>query len=77
MIRGGYDPLVWLGIALIAIGIALVMVPYLAERMPGLEGIPPLLLYVYRRGDFYLATSPVLIAASLIALLAFLLARRA
>ncbi|MEM3574505.1 MAG: hypothetical protein QXQ76_02035 [Candidatus Bathyarchaeia archaeon] len=75
--RAEYGPMAWLGIALIAIGAALLLIPHLAERMPELERLPPILFYVYRRGDFYLATSPILIAISLLALLAILLARRA
>ncbi|MEM2882780.1 MAG: hypothetical protein QXL35_06020 [Candidatus Bathyarchaeia archaeon] len=75
--RAEYGPITWLGIALIAIGAALLLIPHLAERMPELGRLPPILFYVYRRGDFYLATSPILIAISLLALLAILLARRA
>jgi hypothetical protein len=45
--------------------------------MPELGRLPPIILYVYRKGDLYLATSPILIIASLLALLALILARRA
>jgi len=75
--RAEYSPMAWLGIALIAIGAALLLIPYLAERMPELGRLPPIILYVYRKGDLYLATSPILIMASLLALLALILARRA
>lgn len=71
-----YGPIAWLGAALILIGIALLLAPHLAERMPELGRLPPILFYVYRRDGFFLATSPILIAASLLALIALLLARR-
>lgn len=75
--RAEYGPIAWLAMALIAIGAALLLIPYLAERMPGLEELPPILVYVYRRDGFYLATSPILVVISLLAFLAILWARRA
>lgn len=67
-------PIVWLGIFLILLGIALVALPTLGKYIQ-LEELPSWLIYIYHRGNFYFATSPILILASAIALVVFLFAR--
>jgi len=57
---------------LIILGVLFVLIP-LVEPYVSLEDIPPWLIYVYRRGNFYFATSPILILISvLVVLLRFL-----
>ena len=65
-------PLTWLGIALILIGLALVALPTLAKHVD-LSRIPAWLIYVYRRDGFYFATSPLLLALSVLSILLYLL----
>jgi hypothetical protein len=57
-----------LGLIIVAIGIALALLPYILRRMPSfqLERLPPFLIWIYRSGDFVIATSPILILATLI-----------
>ncbi len=62
------------GIALIALGFALIALPLIAKSLPTDARWPKILVYVYHRGNFYFVTSPLLIAVSL-AYLAYLLWR--
>jgi len=59
------------GIILILLGVLLFIVPVLLERMPSLEKIPWILLYVYRSNGFTFVTSPILIIISIISFLWF------
>jgi hypothetical protein len=65
-----------LGFLLIALGIAFVLIPLLASSgaLSNVK-IPWIVLYVYRSGNFYFATSPILIIISAAALLFYLLRR--
>ena len=67
-------PLTWLGIALILVGAALVLLPIMGKYID-LSRIPPWLIYIYRSNGFYFITSPILLALSAIALIAYLLTR--
>ncbi len=67
-------PLTWLGIALILVGAALVLLPILGKYID-LSHVPHWLIYVYRSDGFYFITSPLLLALSAIALIAYLLTR--
>lgn len=65
-------PLTWLGILLILLGIALVILPAVGKYVD-LSKVPPWLIYIYHSDGFYFVTSPLLIALSAVALIAFLL----
>lgn len=54
-----------IGILLILLGIAFVIVPILANNID-LNDIPSWLVFVYERGNFYFATSPIIIIISVI-----------
>ncbi len=61
-----YSSLTWLGTIMTLLGIILILMPYFIRYAPEIEKIPPILLYVYRRDGFVFATSPILIAISII-----------
>ena len=64
------------GILLIIIGLALVLLPIIANYLPSiekLEKLPPILIYVYRSENFYFITSPLLILISLILLILYII----
>ena len=49
---------------MIVIGAVLLAVPYILKHLPTLERleqVPWILLYVYRKDDFYFMTSPILL----------------
>ena len=46
---------------------------YLMRYVPAIEKLPPILVYIYRRDSFFVATSPILIIISVIAIIAYLL----
>ena len=60
---------------MILLGIILVLIPYLIRYAPAIEKLPPIVLYVYRRDGFVFATSPILIAISIIWVLISALSR--
>ena len=64
-----YSPFTSLGLVLILVGILFVALPYLSRVIPVTERVPWFILYVYKRDDFYFATSPLLILISLISIL--------
>ena len=64
-----------MGLLLILLGAILVLLPLLIKHAPMLEKLPPILVYVYRSGNFYFATSPILLIISAISILLFLLSR--
>ena len=70
-----YRSLTWLGAIMILLGIILVLIPYLIRYAPEIEKLPPIILYVYRRNSFVFATSPILIAISIIWVLVSVLSR--
>jgi len=68
-------PLQILGIVLMVLGVLLFVAPLVLERMPSLESVPWILLYVYRRDGFVFVTSPILIIFSVLSLLWWILTR--
>ncbi|MBC7127047.1 MAG: hypothetical protein H5T32_02355 [Candidatus Methanosuratus sp.] len=69
-------PLQFLGILLLILGAILFLLPMLLERLPSLERIPWILLYVYKSDGFVFVTSPILIILSLISFLLYILRYR-
>jgi len=68
------SPFTVLGFFLILIGVLLLAVPYVVKHLPTLERleqIPWILLYVYRKDDFYFMTSPILLIVGVAYLLWF------
>jgi uncharacterized membrane protein len=68
-------PLQILGIVLMVLGVLLFVAPLVLERLPSLESVPWILLYVYRRDGFVFVTSPILIIFSVLSLLWWILTR--
>ena len=71
-----YQFLMILGILFIIIGLALVLLPIIADYfslIEKLEKLPPILIYVYRSDNFYFVTSPLLILISLILLILYMI----
>jgi uncharacterized membrane protein len=64
-----------LGIVLMVLGALLFIAPIILERMPSLESVPWILLYIYRSDGFIFVTSPILIIISLISLLLWIISR--
>jgi uncharacterized membrane protein len=64
-----------LGIVLMVLGVLLFIAPMILERMPSLESVPWILLYVYRSDGFVFVTSPILIIISIISLLLWITTR--
>jgi len=64
------------GILLILIGLALVLLPIIANYLPSIERLEkllPILIYVYRSENFYFITSPLLILICLILLILYII----
>jgi hypothetical protein len=72
-----YRPLTILGLLLIVSGVVLIALPIVARRLPSLERLPWILVWVYRRDGFYFITSPLLIIVSILSLALHLLSRSA
>jgi hypothetical protein len=53
----------------------MLLLPVLERIAPSMDELPWFLIYVYKRGDFYLVTSPLLIVLSLFSLLLYLVGR--
>ena len=64
-----------LGIMSIVLGALLFIAPILLGKMPSLENIPWIILYVYRKDGFVFVTSPLLIMISIVSLLWWILTR--
>ena len=60
------------GLVLVVLGALLFILPMILERMPSLEEIPWIFIYVYRSGNFTFVTSPILIIISLVSLVLYL-----
>jgi hypothetical protein len=58
----------FIGLILITLGAILFILPILLEKVPALEKIPWITLYVYRTNGFIFVTSPILIIVSVISL---------
>ena len=55
------QPFTLIGIIFIVMGIILVLLPFIVQYIPSLEGLPWLILWVYKTDNFIFATSPVLL----------------
>lgn len=64
-----------IGILFLVLGVLMLLLPFLERIAPSLDELPWFLIYVYKRGDFYLVTSPLLIVLSLFSLLLYLVGR--
>jgi len=65
-----------LGFLFIIVGALLVTIPYIVKYVPTLERleeVPAILLYVYRKDNFYFMTSPILLIAGVAYLLLLLI----
>jgi uncharacterized protein YjeT (DUF2065 family) len=54
-----------IGVILVLLGLAFVVAPIIAKHLPtvSIERIPWILLWVYHKDSFWVATSPILIIA--------------
>ncbi|MEW6222355.1 MAG: hypothetical protein AB1476_03425 [Candidatus Hadarchaeota archaeon] len=68
------EQLTWLGIALMLIGAALVVLPIIGKYVD-FSQVPSWLIYIYHSDGFYFATSPLLLALSILSVIIFLLRR--
>lgn len=66
-------PLQLFGILLLVLGAILFILPMVLERLPSLERVPWIILYVYRSDGFIFVTSPILIIISVLSFLLYLL----
>ncbi|MEJ5292650.1 MAG: hypothetical protein WHS82_03550 [Candidatus Methanosuratincola sp.] len=66
-------PIQLLGALLLVLGVILFVMPFLLERIPSLENVPWILIYVYRSDGFVFITSPILIIISLLSILWYFL----
>lgn len=57
------------GIILIFLGILLFIAPILLDRMPNLEKIPWIIIYICRYDNFTFVTSPILIIITILSFL--------
>ena len=59
------------GVFLVLIGLAFIVAPLIVKHLPSisLERIPWVVLWVYRKDNFWFATSPILIIAGIIYIL--------
>jgi hypothetical protein len=64
-----------LGILFLVLGAFLLLLPFVEKLTPSLDRLPWFLVYVYKRGDFFFVTSPVLIVLSLLSLLLYIVDR--
>ena len=67
-----YRPFIVVGLAFILVGLVLLffpLIPKLGPILERLEKLPPILIYVYRRDNFYFVTSPILIIVTVAYLL--------
>ncbi|RLG46691.1 MAG: hypothetical protein DRO00_07845 [Thermoproteota archaeon] len=68
-----YRPFTILGLFLMLLGAIFLLLPVILKYIPEIERLPSIIIYVYRRGNFFFVTSPILIIISLISLLYYLL----
>jgi hypothetical protein len=66
------DPITWVGVILIIIGVVIVLLPILG-RYVDLSRIPWWLIYIYKSDGFYFITSPLLIVIFVVSVLIYLL----
>jgi hypothetical protein len=70
-----YRPLTLLGLVFIVCGVILVALPFIIRHIPNIERLPWILVYIYRKDDFYFVTSPILIIISIASLIIYLISR--
>lgn len=63
------------GILLVILGVLLFVAPFFLERLPSLEKIPWIILYIYRKDGFVFVTSPILIVITIISILLRIIVR--
>ncbi len=68
-----YRPFTILGLILMLLGAILLLLPLILKYIPEIEKLPSIILYVYRKGNFIFATSPILIIVSIISLIYYLI----
>jgi hypothetical protein len=66
------DPITWVGVILIIIGVVIVLLPILG-RYVDLSRIPWWLIYIYKSDGFYFITSPLLIVIFVLSVIIYLL----
>lgn len=66
-------PLQLIGVLLLVLGAIFLVLPAVLERLPSLERIPWIILYVYRSDGFVFVTSPILIIISVLSFLLYVL----
>jgi len=64
------------GALLLVLGAILFILPMVLERLPSLEKVPWIILYVYRSDGFVFVTSPILIIISVLSFLLYILRYR-
>jgi hypothetical protein len=64
-----------MGWMLILLGFIFVALPYITRVVPNIDRIPWWIIWVYKRDNFYFATSPLLIFISVASILWSLLRR--
>ncbi|MEN3052924.1 MAG: hypothetical protein ACO0C9_00585 [Candidatus Methanosuratincola verstraetei] len=69
-------PLQLFGVLLLVLGAILFILPMVLERLPSLEKVPWIILYVYRSDGFVFVTSPILIIISVLSFLLYILRYR-
>ncbi|RWX74223.1 MAG: hypothetical protein Metus_0248 [Candidatus Methanosuratincola subterraneus] len=69
-------PLQLFGVLLLVLGAILFILPVVLERLPSLEKVPWIILYVYRSDGFVFVTSPILIIISVLSFLLYILRYR-
>ena len=59
------------GVFLVLLGLAFIVAPLIVKHLPSisLERIPWIVLWVYRKDNFWFATSPILIIAGIVYIL--------
>lgn len=71
--ESGFSYLQFLGLTLVILGALLFILPMIMDKMPSLEKIPWIFIYVYRSGNFTFVTSPILIIISILSLILYLI----
>jgi len=66
----------WIGLLFIILGILFILIPHLIRYIPEIQKVPPLLLYIYHRDNFWVATSPLLIIISVLSIIFYLIRLR-
>jgi len=69
MLEQSYKPLTIMGLIFILCGLILVSLPFITRHLPGLDRLPWIIIWVYRKDSFYFVTSPLLIIISIASLI--------